>query len=89
MCASHSQGATCSTLHKLYEDSSDAEVYGLALVLSSYSGVATVILLSAVLDLLAKLNGFMQRKATDFSRLPIILESILAELKHLKGDGAE
>ena len=38
-----------------------------------------------MLDLLAQLH----RKATDFSRLPIILESILAELNHLKNDGAE
>ena len=73
----------------MYEDSGDAEACDLAVVLSSYSGVATVIVLSAVLDLLTKLNGIMQRKATDFSRLPIILESILAELKHLNGDGAE
>lgn len=60
------------TLHKLYETSGDAEAYG---VLSSYSGVATVVLLSAVLDL-TKLNLFMQRKATDYSKLPTILESI-------------
>ena len=31
----------------------------------------------------------MQRKATDLSRLPIILKSIVSELKHLKDAGAE
>ena len=31
----------------------------------------------------------MQRKTTDFSRLPIVLESILAELKELKKDNAD
>ena len=31
----------------------------------------------------------MQRKATDFSKLPIILESIVTELKQLKKDDAE
>ena len=77
------------TLHKLYDDSGDAEAYGLALALSSYSGVATINLLSVVLDLLAKLNCFMQRKATDLSKLPIILKSIVSELKHLKDAGAE
>ena len=56
----------------------------LALALSSYSGVSTTILY-----LLAKLNCFMQRKATDFSKLPVILESILLELKRLKMDRAE
>ena len=41
-------------------NSGDAEAYGLALALSSYSGVATINLLSVVVDLLAKLNCFMQ-----------------------------
>lgn len=48
---------------------------------------STIVLLSVVLDLLAKLNCFMQRKATDFSKLPIILESITEE--HLKDEKAE
>ena len=45
--------------------------------------------LSVVLDLLAKLNYFLQGKATDFSHLPIVLKSILSEVKHLKDNGAE
>ena len=68
-------------LDNLYEESGDAEAYGLSLVLSSFSGIASVFLLSAALDLLAKLNCFMQKKAADFSRLPIILEGIISELK--------
>ena len=44
------------TFLKFYEDSSDAEVYGPALALSSNSGVASINLLSVVLDLLAKFN---------------------------------
>ena len=59
------------------------------MVLSSFSGVATIFLLQSVLDLLAKLNCFMQRKATDFSKLPVILESIVSELNQLKRDDAE
>ena len=39
------------TLHKLYDDCGDAEADGLALALSSYCGVATINLLSVVLDL--------------------------------------
>ena len=50
--------ALICTLYQLYNDSGDAEAYGLALVLSSYSGVATIVFLSVVLDLLAKLNCF-------------------------------
>ena len=74
------------TLDNLYENSGDADAYGLSLVLSSYSGIATIFLLSAVLDLLAKLNCFMQRKATDFSRLSIVLDGVMCmcELKDLK-----
>ena len=72
------------TLDNLYENSGDAEAYGLSLVLTSYSGIATIFLLSAVLDFLAKLNCFMQRKATDFSRLPIVLDGVMCELKDLK-----
>ena len=77
------------TLDNLYEESGDAEAYGLSLVLSSFSGIASIFLLSAALDLLAKLNCFMRKKAADFSRLPIILEGIISKLKHLKEDGAE
>ena len=71
------------------ETSGDAEAYGLSLVLSSFSGIATIFLLPAVLNLLAKLNCFMQKKATDFSRLPVILDGVLCELKDLRKDGAE
>ena len=53
-------------------------------MLSSYSGIATIFLLSAVLDLLTKLNCFMERKATDLSRLPIVLDGVMCELKDLK-----
>ena len=81
--------ALITTLQEFYEESGDAEAYGLASVLSSYSGAATNVLLSVVLDLLAKLNGFMQRKAIDFSKLPIVLQSITEEIKHLKDEKAE
>ena len=58
-------------------------------MLSSFSGIATIFLFSAVLDLLARLNCFMLKKAADLSRLPIILEAIISELKGLKKDGAD
>ena len=67
----------------------DAEAFGLALVLSSFCGVSSIVLLSKVLDLVAKLNSFMQKQAADLSRLPLILDSIEKELKFLKEDGAK
>ena len=91
MCASHSQRATSNDLplNHLYKDSGDAEAYGIAVVLSSYSRVVTIIFSSVVFDLLAKLNCSLQRKGTDLSRLPVILESILSERKHMKYHDAE
>ncbi len=81
--------AIITTLYQLYENSGDAEAYGLALIFSSFSGVATVILLSEVLDLLARLNCFMQRRAADFSALQRMIENVTQELKLLKRSGAE
>ena len=72
--------ALITTLHHLYDTTGDAEAFGLALVLSSFCGVA--------LDLLTKLNSFMQRQAADLSRL-LIFDSIEKELKLLKEDGAD
>ena len=74
------------TLDNLYESTGDAEAYGLSLVLSSFTGIATIFLLSAVLDLLATLNCFLQRNA-DFSKLSIILDSILCELERIRLNG--
>ena len=58
-------------------------------MLSSFQGVPTVIVLDEILNLVATFNCFMQRKTTDFSRLKVILDSTLEQLKSLKDDGAE
>ena len=80
--------ALITTLHQ-FEESGEAEAHGLALALGSYSGVAIIVLLSVVLDLLAKLNFSLQRKAAGFSKLPTILKSITDEIEHLKDEDAE
>ena len=77
------------TLQELYEINSDAEAFGVQSILSSFEGVATVIILSEILNLVATFNCFMQRKATDFSRLKVILDSTLNQLKALKDDDAD
>ena len=77
------------TLQQLYQTSGDAEAYGISLVLSSFSGVASIFLLTEVLDLLAKLSCYMQRQSTDFRKLPLILDNILKELELLKEDTAD
>ena len=77
------------TLQDLYETTGDAEAFGVQSILSSFAGVATVIILYEILNLIATLNCFMQRKATDFSRLKVILDSILDQLKCLKREDAD
>ena len=81
--------ALITTLHHLYDTTGNTEAFGLALVLSSFCGVVSIVLLSKILNLVAKLNSFMQRQAADLSRLPLILDSIEKELKLLKEDGAD
>ena len=77
------------TLQDLYETTGDAEAFGVQSILSSFAGVTTVIILCEILNLIATLNCFMQRKATDFSRLKVILDSILDQLKCLKREDAD
>ena len=52
-------------------------------------GICCIVLLSEVLDMLAKLNTFMQKKTADFSTLPSFLESILEEIKSLKREDSK
>ena len=72
------------TLQELYESNGDAEAFGVQSILSSFEGVAIVIILGKILNLVATFNCFMQRKATDFSRLKVILDSTLDQLEALK-----
>ena len=72
------------TLQQLYESSGDAEAYGIVNLLSSITAISSIFLLSDVLNILARLNLFMQKKATDFSKLPIMLSCTLEELKSLR-----
>ena len=64
------------TLHQLYEASGDAEACGVQLLLTSFNGIASVVLLSEILNTLAKFDCFMQRKAANFSRLKMMLEPL-------------
>ena len=43
-------------------------------VSATYTGVASVMCLSDVLDILARMNASMQRKLADFSMLPVLLK---------------
>ena len=62
------------TLQQQYETSGDAEAYGIGAFLATYTGVASIVFLSEVLDILARMNVLMQRKLLDLSRLPVLLK---------------
>ena len=80
--------ASC-TLQQLYATSGDAEAYGLSTLLATYTGVASVVFLSEVLDILARMNASMQRKLADFSKLPVLLKVTTDQLEHLKEEKSE
>ena len=48
------------TLQQLYETSGYAEAYGIGALLATYTGVASIVFLSEVLDVLARMNVSMQ-----------------------------
>ena len=81
--------ALIMTLQQLYEASGDAEAYRVQLIVSSFSGVASILLLSEIPNTLATFNCFMQRKTPDFSRLKMMLDSVLEQLTSLKLNSAE
>jgi len=81
--------ALITTLQQLYKTSGDAEAFGLSALLASFVGVASIFLLSEVLDILARMNATLQRKSADFSKLNVLLQFTLDELKSLKEEAAE
>ena len=52
------------TLQQLYETSGDAEAFGLSTLLSNYTGIASAVFLSDVLDILARMNFCRGRQLT-------------------------
>ena len=76
--------AILTTLQQLYEVSGDGEAYGLYLLLASQVGVASIMLLSDVLNILAKMSASMQLKIADFSKLPTLLKITTDPLESLK-----
>ena len=81
--------ALITTLQEFYEESGDAEACGLASVLSSYSGVATNCSTLSSAGSSCQTQWIHATEGTDFSKLPIILQGIIEEIKHLKYEKAE
>lgn len=51
--------------------------------------MASVVFLSEVLDILARMNVTMQRKNADFNKLPVLLKVTTDQLEHLKEENSE
>ena len=62
------------TLQQLWEITGDAGAYGIGTLLATYTGVASIMTLSKVVDILARMNVSMQRKLLYLSRLPVLLK---------------
>ena len=77
------------TLQQLYETSGDPEAYDIGALLATYTGVASIVFLSEVLDILARMNVLMQRKLLDLSRLPVLLKITTDQLQHLMDERSE
>ena len=93
MHASYFSRTPCPNHHTaaatVYETSGDAEAYGLSNLLATYTGVASVVFLSEVLDILARANASMQTKLADFSQFPIFLKVMTDQLEHMKEETSE
>ena len=76
-------------LQQLYKNSGDAEAFGLSQLPCSFTGIASIILLSKVLDILARMNCAMQTKVADFSKLPLPLNATNDQLKHMKTENCD
>lgn len=77
------------TLQQLHETTGDAEAFGLCTLLASFTCIAGIMLLSEVLDILARMNATMQRKTADFSKLKIMIESTIEGLEALKEETSD
>ena len=77
------------TLQQLHETTGDAEAFGLCTLLASFTCIASVMLLSEVLDILARMNATMQRKTADFSKLKIMIELTIESLEALKDEKSD
>ena len=81
--------ALIKTCQQLHESGGDAEAYGLSVLLASKPVIYGLVLLSEVLDILAKFNATMQSKSIDISRISSLLQVFLAELEGLREATAE
>ena len=76
--------ALVATFQKMYDESGDAEAYGLARLFCKYKSVACLYMLCDVLHTLAKLQGSLQSQGLNLASVPGMVEGTIARLKELK-----
>ena len=72
------------TFEHIYEESGDAEAYGIAKLLCTYKFVACLYMLCDVLHTVAKLQGSLQSKVLDLALIPVMVQTTVARLVELK-----
>ena len=77
--------ALVATFEEIYEESGDAEAFGISKILCTYKFVACLYMLCDVLHTVAKLQGSLQSKELDLAIVPVMVDSTIARLDELKG----
>ena len=81
--------ALMTTFQQLSETSGDVEAYDLSIFLDSQVGVASVVFLSEVLNIVEKMRAAMQMKTADISKLPILLRAKIELFENLKNEDSD
>lgn len=76
--------ALVATFEEIYEESGDAEAFGISKILCTYKFVASLYMLCDVLHTVAKLQGSLQSKELDLAIVPVMVDSTVARLVELK-----
>ncbi len=72
--------ALVATFEEIYEESGDAEAFGISKILCTYKFVACLYMLCDVLHTVAKLQGSLQSKELDLAIVPVMVDSTIARL---------
>jgi hypothetical protein len=76
--------ALVSTFGSIYDNSGDAEAYGLSRLLCTYKFVGCLFMLCDVLHTVAKLHGSLQSKELDLATVPVMVDATIKRLRELK-----
>lgn len=73
-----------ATFQEMYDETGDAEAYGLSRLFCKYGSIACLYMLCDVLHTLAKLQGSLQSQGLNLACVPAMVEGTIARLKELK-----